>query len=354
MKKILLVDRTTPDVGGVRTYVKNLTILLESLGYQVDNYTTVHNGSLIDKYFIAGIRFISNRIYRPIGIIIDNYLFNLLFNFILPRSYDKYILQQPTYLSEKNKKNVICIIHSILTDNLQGYKINSNALHLCLKFEKYLLTNNYDINFTVSDAYSEYLTNKFDFKKKIKYIDNFLVENFISLEWDRKTIDIIYTGQFNERKNLFFILDFLKIYNKMTNSKLKIYLLGDGHLRENIEKSINQDSLDDQIKIIISPDRDKIKKYLSESKILILPSLKETFSYSLLEAKLSGCITFATKGLEVPDGFIDYPINLENPKDMIDPVRKVLSNGFDPQNHSKNFTNPLEVARKKYENILSI
>jgi len=49
MKKILLVDRTNPDVGGVRTYITNLTLLLTSLGYEVDVYSTTNNGSFLDR-----------------------------------------------------------------------------------------------------------------------------------------------------------------------------------------------------------------------------------------------------------------------------------------------------------------
>jgi len=354
MKKILLVDRTTPDVGGVRTYISNLKLLLNSMGHEVDVYSTTKNGSFLDRYVIAGIRFLFNRIYRPIGIIADNWLFGFMFNLILPTKYDVYILQQPLHLNKKNKAKTISIVHAVWTDNLQGIEVHDSAVEKCFTYEKYLLNKNHDINFTVSESYADYLTERYGLTDSVQYIDNFLAEEFLSSRWQDRTIDILFTGQFNERKNIFFILNMLKFFKAdHPNKKLNVVLIGDGPLQGKIQEFIQKEGLQDLVKIIISPPREEIKTYLASAKIFMLPSLKESFSYSLLEAKLSGCITIATEGLEVPDGFIDYPLGLEDPSDIIETIEDILNEDFDPHKISKGFVNPIDVAREKFTNLLS-
>lgn len=354
MKKILLVDRTTPDVGGVRTYISNLKLLLNTMGYEVDVYTTTKNGSFLDQYVIAGIRFLLNRVYRPIGIIADNWLFGFMFNLILPTKYDLYILQQPLYLNTKNKAKSISIVHAVWTDNLQGSKVNESSVDKCFSYEKYLLNKNHDINFTVSENYANYLTERYSLTDSMQYIDNFLAEDFLSESWKERTIDILFTGQFNERKNLYFLLNVVKVFKANNpNKKLNVMLIGDGPLHSKIQEFIQKEELQDLVEIIISPPREEIKTNLANAKIFMLPSLKESFSYSLLEAKLSGCITIATKGLEVPDGFIDYSLGLEDPTDIIEVIEGILNEDFDPNEISKGFVNPIDIAREKFTNLLS-
>lgn len=355
MKKILLVDRTTPDVGGVRTYISNLKLLLNSMGHKVDVYSTTKNGSFLDRYVIAGIRFLLNRLYRPIGIIADNWLFSYMFNLILPRKYDLYIFNQPMYLNKKNKAKSISIVHAVWTDNLQEGKVNESAVDKCFAYEKYLLNKNHDINFTVSESYANYLTERYDLEDSVQYIDNFLAEEFHSKKWQKRTIDILFTGQFNERKNLFFLLNVVKVFkSNNSNKKLNVMLIGDGPLRNKIQKFIQKEGLQDLIEIIISPPREEIKTYLANAKIFMLPSLKESFSYSLLEAKLSGCITIATEGLEVPDEFIDYPLGLDDPTGIIETIDYILNKDFDLNKISKGFVNPVDIAREKFTNLLSM
>lgn len=355
MKKILIVDRTVPDVGGVRTYVKNLTLLLKNEGFVVDNYTTVHNGSFIDKYILRTVRFIANKVYNPIGIIIDNYLFGKLFNLIIPSGYDIYIIQQPIYLNTKNISKCLMITHAVFTDNIQGANSNASAVNKCFIYEKRLLEKYNNINFTVSEAYSNYINTTYKLNNKINYIDNFLIEKFYEKDWNKRSIDIIFTGQFNARKNIFYLLKLLELYlNNFKDKNLNTLILGNGPLKKDIENYIAEKTiLKKNIKIILSPGREIIKEKLSDSKVLILPSVKESFSYSLLEAKLSGCLTMASKDLEVPKGFIDYPIDLNDYKKPLKILEEILSNDFNRSSVHENFENPLNVASNKFQKILN-
>ena len=52
-------------------------------------------------------------------------------------------------------------------------------------------------------------------------------------------------------------------------------------------------------------NHDDVVKMLHEHDLFIHTSVKESFSYALLEAKLAGLITVAYSGLQVPSEFID-------------------------------------------------
>lgn len=352
-KRILIIDPTMPDVGGVRTYVDNLHKLLEGLGHSVDVYQIKRDGGLIDKYAIGAIRFFLNRIATPIGSIVGNWLSGVLFNVLVPGNYDIYIVQQLHFLKESQKKKSICILHALWSDNLQDSNISGWALQKCNNYEKYLVNAYSDITYTVSKEYATYISEKYSTAKPLNYIENFLIEEFLECNWKDRETSIVYTGQFNKRKNLSYLIEIIRIMKSQGVKDFTVKLIGHGPLEMTLRRMINEYQLQEYMDILISPPRQKIKAELSKAKIFIMPSVKESFSYSLLEAKLSGCITIANKELEVPPGFIDYPIDVKQYENTVEIVRNILEKENDTHIVKRIFENPLEQARKKYSQIVA-
>src|SRR5205085_1816779 len=57
--------------------------------------------------------------------------------------------------------------------------------------------------------------------------------------------------------------------------------------------------------------RADVPALLAQNHILLHPSLKESFSQTLLEGKLAGLTTLANRDLEVPPEFIDKPLEFD-------------------------------------------
>jgi glycosyltransferase involved in cell wall biosynthesis len=350
--KVLIVDRTNTDIGGVKTYVSNLERLLGELGCDTYVYSTKKNGSLLDKFLIGGVRYLINKIYRPYGIVIDTIMFSWLEWWILPKKYDFVVYQ--SLAVQRHGRMSASVVHALWTDNLQGIQLKDTAVKRCLNFERALLNDHRYFNFTVSDSYAGLISERHSCKR-IPVIENFLFEDFQSQDWSNRDIDIIYTGQFNSRKNIPLLLKIVKkLVNRASPRYFKVILIGGGPDEAEIKEYIRVNTLTNIVKLIDSPPRQVIKDYLSRSKIFMLTSSKESFSFSLLEAKLSGCITFATDGLEVPEGFVDCNIGDGKIDEIVELIESALSASSTPYHmFNSNYSNPLELAKEKYSKLLT-
>jgi len=92
---------------------------------------------------------------------------------------------------------------------------------------------------------------------------------------------LIFIGTLCERKGIMFLL---KAFKKLIKEDKELYLniLGDGHQRIEIEKYIKKNKLTSNIKLY-GYIKDPLK-YLSESDLLIVPSLVDSFPNVILEA----------------------------------------------------------------------
>ncbi|MBN8193799.1 glycosyltransferase family 1 protein [Bacillus sp. NTK074B] len=140
------------------------------------------------------------------------------------------------------------------------------------------------------------------FGKKVVYSSNFKVmnnaikvEDFIfsgrmrekkRLEFDMgKKFVIGHIGRFNTQKNHTFLIDiFKKIHEK--NDKAMLMMIGDGNLRDSIERKVN--SLGLQESVIFTGVRPDIQDLLQAIDIFVFPSLFEGLGIVTVEAQASG------------------------------------------------------------------
>jgi glycosyltransferase involved in cell wall biosynthesis len=111
--------------------------------------------------------------------------------------------------------------------------------------------------------------------------------------------DIIFVGRLIKEKNgAFLIRAFYSLPTQYKNTRLVI--IGDGPEREVITSLIHDFSLNDQVSLIgFSDEHDDLIARLKSSKVFVLPSTREGFGISALEALACG----------IPVVTIDHPAN---------------------------------------------
>ena len=94
-----------------------------------------------------------------------------------------------------------------------------------------------------------------------------------------------HVGRFVEVKNHRFLIDVFEEIKKR-NSNVKLILVGEGELREDIQKKVSDRKLSSDI--IFLGHRNNVHEYLQAMDVFILPSTVEGFPISALEAQAAG------------------------------------------------------------------
>jgi glycosyltransferase involved in cell wall biosynthesis len=350
--KILIVDRTTTAIGGVKTYVENLRALLAGMGCDVTVYSLA-TASFLDRYIIGGIRYVVNRLYRPYGVVLDARLFSWLERFLTRGVYDLVIYQSLAIHSRRCKS--VSIVHALWTENCQGSELSQSAIQRVVDFERQLLIEGEGRNFTVSDAYGRHVTDLHAIQQPLPVIENFLVEEFPVRHWAGRSNHVVYTGQFNARKNLPYLVElFDNLRKRESIPGLHLLLIGSGPEESALRELVRERHLDEDVTFVSNPPRHEIKERLARAKVFVLPSTKESFSYSLLEAKLSGCITFALEGLQVPDGFVDVTMPASPAPRTVDVIASIMrAEEFPQQFANAAFSDPSSIAAEKFSRLIT-
>ncbi len=95
-----------------------------------------------------------------------------------------------------------------------------------------------------------------------------------------------HVGRFSEPKNHMFLLDvFNEVHKK--NSRYKLILVGDGELRENIEKKIKDYNIEKDV--ILTGVRTDVNRLMMGMDLFLFPSLYEGLGIVMIEAQATGC-----------------------------------------------------------------
>ena len=116
---------------------------------------------------------------------------------------------------------------------------------------------------------------------------------------DRESI-IGYVGRFSEEKGP---LEFVESISLMLDREqdVRFHIIGDGHLREQIETSLADKSFIDRVKLISWVPHEQLPQYLSELKLLVIPSYTEGLPNIMVEAMLCETPVLSTAVGAVPD-----------------------------------------------------
>jgi len=169
-----------------------------------------------------------------------------------------------------------------------------------------------------------------------------------------------YIGRLSQEKG---VMNFLRAIPIILDRQkdIKFIILGDGHLRQEIERYLNDEKLTDKVKLIKFVPHEEVANYLNELKLLLVPSYTEGLPNIMLESMACGTPVLATEVGGIPDliadgecGFImesNSPDNISrNVIRILDDSRleQVAVNAFNLV--KREFTH--DQASKRYRDIL--
>jgi len=221
----------------------------------------------------------------------------------------------------KNNNIPVRISHSHIDREGGNYKIVKKILR------KYV--NKYStIKFACGKEAGAWLFKK-DFKiinnaidsKKFEYnLDDYIkIRKNLNISDDEKAF--IHVGRFNSQKNHKFLLEIFKELNKSHNN-FKLFLVGDGELREEILKKVKIDNIKNIIYLGLRSD---INNLLKGMDYFIMPSLYEGLPVSIIEAQAAGLRVFASNTIS-KDVNITNNVKFFDITDLRNCVNVIISN----------------------------
>ena len=165
------------------------------------------------------------------------------------------------------------------------------------------------INYNLSDkivVYSEGLIRQLrlrKYKNKISIAYEHFVdfnEFKIKKQLDERDNLVGYTGRLSEEKGVF---NFVKAIPEIIKKRgdLEFLIGGDGQLRDEIERYLEGENLNDKVKLPGWVPREEFLTYLNELKLFVLPSYTEGLPHTILEAMACGTPVLATPVGAIPD-----------------------------------------------------
>jgi len=199
---------------------------------------------------------------------------------------------------------IVCTIHDIYGKSWAEYVGKRWAL-LGRSIEKTLLHVPFTKIITVSDASKKLLVSEGVDKKSIVVIHNGVdYKTFAGVKSRRNRNKIIYVGRFVELKNIPDLLKAFVIVSKK-NPKSTLELIGDGPLKDEIQKTAESYGVGSKVKItgFLEYHNDLAKK-MAGAGVFVTPSLQEGFGIVLLESMAAGTPVVAYD-LEAYNDFAD-------------------------------------------------
>ena len=139
----------------------------------------------------------------------------------------------------------------------------------------------FDYFVVVSKELQEFYNNKIGSVKCV-YIPN-VIDNMPKSETKLKDNNIINIGRLEEEKAQSELIDIVKDVSKEIDD-IKLYLIGDGSLRSELEKKVKNNNLENNVIFTGFISKNDMEKYLINSKLFVMTSYTESFGLVLIEA----------------------------------------------------------------------
>jgi glycosyltransferase involved in cell wall biosynthesis len=292
--------------GGVFSHVGALEAELRRIGWSV-KVITLDSLPFWCRYIPHITEKLVNLISMPLGFIYKDRLTRGLYKLFFNLNVDLRIFED-IYLSWNSRITSITILHAVWSDNLQSYNVSEIQQRKLREREAEIIDNIKHPVATVSFSYLKYIREEHfprSLNKKIEVIELGIDQsNFLKVGHPERR-SIIYVGALEARKNVLFMLNVFKKLFEL-NSAFKLTVIGDGPQRKELVEFASSNRL--PVNFMGKIPHQAVLLELPRHGIYLHTSVKESFSYSLLEAKLAGLKTCAYDKLQVPAGFIDVAI----------------------------------------------
>ncbi|MFL2601545.1 MAG: N-acetyl-alpha-D-glucosaminyl L-malate synthase BshA [Flavobacteriaceae bacterium] len=282
---------------------------------------------------------------RLVDVIKSNKIDLLHVHYAIPHAYAAYM----------TKKMLFDIgIEIPIVTTLHGTDITLVGSHPFYRPAVTFSINHSDRVTAVSKSLKDDTLNLFDIKKKIDVIPNFIdIEAIASKDKPCKRIllaekeekIITHISNFRPLKRIIDVIDIFKGINLKISSKLM--MVGEGPEKRKALRYVSDNKLID--KVLFLGNSSEIDKILCYSDLFLLPSEKESFGLSALEAMAHGVPIISSNAGGIPEvnlnGKTGFISNIGDTKSMINNAISLLS---DPQKH-KLFKKQAQLQAKKFD-----
>ena len=187
------------------------------------------------------------------------------------------------------------------------------------------------------------------------------IHNFVDLkQYDLEVIDegyALYFGRLSKEKG---VLNLINAFSKLESGVL--YIAGEGPEKENIEKIICENNLQERVKLLGFLNSDEMKETIRKCRFVVVPSIcYENCPYSVMEALAIGKPVIGTNLGGIPELIEEAKTGLAYKFDDIDDLASKMKIFFEDSELAKQFgKNAKEEAKelygkeKYYQRILDI
>jgi len=297
--------------GGAFLHAKTLNEKFNELGFKSD-LITLDNLPTLLKFFPHIIFYICLKFSPSYAFILKGQIIGFLFKKFYNSTSDYFIFED-IYIPWKRSHQVMVILHAVWSDNLQSFNLSNKHIKKLKRLEEFRLRDLTGRVYTVSIPYRNYLVNNHFAGLKLSDIGVIPLGRDIpsNLETyfarEKRSKSIVTVGLLEKRKNLHLMLRVLKELVSFDSTFCLTIIGGDGGELEGLRAYVEQNRLPVVFKGRMEYEAALLE--ISHHELYLHTSVKESFSYSLLEAKLLGLKTIAFKHLEVPPEFIDVKVN---------------------------------------------
>ena len=282
---------------------------------------------------------------RLVDVIKSNKIDLLHVHYAIPHAY-------AAYMAKKMLFDIGIEIPIVTT--LHGTDITLVGSHPFYRPAVTFSINHSDRVTAVSKSLKEDTLNLFDIKKKIDVIPNFIDIEAIaskdkpckrSLLAEKEEKIITHISNFRPLKRIIDVIDIFKGINLKISSKLM--MVGEGPEKRKALRYVSDNKLKD--KVLFLGNSSEIDKILCYSDLFLLPSEKESFGLSALEAMAHGVPIISSNAGGIPEvnlnGKTGFISDIGDTKSMINNAISLLS---DPQKH-KLFKKQAQLQAKKFD-----
>ncbi|MCK7551565.1 glycosyltransferase family 4 protein [Marinobacter goseongensis] len=294
--------------GGAYMHAKLMRAELQRSGWHVD-LITLESLPLVLRFLPHCVGWLINFFSPPMGYYYKGRLTRLFYRLLFNRDANIRIFED-IYLAWDSRIPSVTLLHAVWSDNLQSIDISNDRVNLLIKAEEKLIDFITHPIITVSDSYKDFLEKSHVGSSRIPRISVIplgldIAEFEKGDELLKPAKSLVFCGSLEARKNLSFLLTVFKTLHD-SDGRYSLTIIGDGPDRPDLERYAVQHDL--PVSFCGRLGRRDVIRELRRHTLYVHPSVKESFSFALLEAKLTGLKTVAYSGLEVPVEFIDVPV----------------------------------------------
>ena len=282
---------------------------------------------------------------RLVDVIKSNKIDLLHVHYAIPHAY-------AAYMAKKMLFDIGIEIPIVTT--LHGTDITLVGSHPFYRPAVTFSINHSDRVTAVSKSLKEDTLNLFDIKKKIDVIPNFIDTEAIAtkdkpckrtLLAKKEEKILTHISNFRPLKRIVDVIDIFKGINSKIDSKLM--MIGEGPEKRKAIRYVSDNKLKD--KVLFLGNSNEIDKILCYSDLFLLPSEKESFGLSALEAMAHGVPIISSNAGGLPEvnlnGKTGFISNIGDTDSMVNNAMSLLSN---PQKH-KLFKKQAQLQAKKFD-----